>query len=244
MGDRAEWVALCCVVLTAAVPFLSSWDGELVLDDDRAIRDNPDLRPENPLVDLFVNDFWGTPLWSNASHKSYRPVTVLSFRATYAFVGLSTPLYHVGNILCHVVSSCLLFRSLRVLGIVRTTQARLAACLLFAAHPAKVENVASIVGRADVLCAVFWLLALEAYCSRAAGKWRGAWGGVQSWLWLFVAFCFHLLATLSKEVGITVLAVAAAHDLLLNTPLLQCWRGGSQGGWGGAVKRTFVAAVW
>jgi len=37
-----------------------------VFDDMSAIRDNKDLRPETPVVNLFWNDFWGTPM-----HKVY-----------------------------------------------------------------------------------------------------------------------------------------------------------------------------
>lgn len=39
-----------------------------------------DLRAETPLGDLWHHDFWGSRLSSNTSHKSYRPLTVLTFR--------------------------------------------------------------------------------------------------------------------------------------------------------------------
>ena len=39
-----------------------------------------DLEPDTPVSGLFVHDFWGTKLASNSSHKSYRPLTVLTFR--------------------------------------------------------------------------------------------------------------------------------------------------------------------
>lgn len=39
-----------------------------------------DLRPATPLNNIWSNDFWGTNLSSNSSHKSYRPLTVLTFR--------------------------------------------------------------------------------------------------------------------------------------------------------------------
>ena len=34
---------------------------ELVFDDESAIIDNPDLRPDTPISNLFTNDFWGVP---------------------------------------------------------------------------------------------------------------------------------------------------------------------------------------
>lgn len=33
-----------------------------VFDDVSAVKDNADIRPETPLSDLFVHDFWGTPM--------------------------------------------------------------------------------------------------------------------------------------------------------------------------------------
>lgn len=39
-----------------------------------------DLQADTPLGDLWHHDFWGSRLSSNTSHKSYRPLTVLTFR--------------------------------------------------------------------------------------------------------------------------------------------------------------------
>uniref|UniRef100_A0A8C6L0U7 Protein O-mannosyl-transferase TMTC3 n=1 Tax=Nothobranchius furzeri TaxID=105023 RepID=A0A8C6L0U7_NOTFU len=54
-----------------------------VFDDVSAILDNKDLRPTTPIRNLFLNDFWGTPMAEERSHKSYRPLTVLTFRLNY-----------------------------------------------------------------------------------------------------------------------------------------------------------------
>lgn len=52
---------------------------EFVHDDISAILRNPDVF-NSPIKDLFSNDFWGASMQSPASHKSYRPFTVLTFR--------------------------------------------------------------------------------------------------------------------------------------------------------------------
>lgn len=55
--------------------------GEFVHDDVWAIVNNPDVRPGAPLRwSVFANDFWGKGLADSTSHKSYRPLCVLSFR--------------------------------------------------------------------------------------------------------------------------------------------------------------------
>lgn len=60
--------------------FARSYDGDFVFDDSEAIVNNKDLQSDTPLGDLWHHDFWGSKLSSNTSHKSYRPLTVLTFR--------------------------------------------------------------------------------------------------------------------------------------------------------------------
>ena len=67
-------------VLAAILCYLNGLDGDFVHDDVYAIRDNPDANGKAPIGNLFWNDFWGKPMCDDTSHKSYRPITVLSFR--------------------------------------------------------------------------------------------------------------------------------------------------------------------
>lgn len=59
--------------------FVNSYDGDFVFDDTEAIVNNDDIRI-TPIWQIFKNDFWGTNLSHKQSHKSYRPLTILSFR--------------------------------------------------------------------------------------------------------------------------------------------------------------------
>jgi len=54
------------LALLVAVCYYNSLPCGFVFDDMSAIRDNKDLRPETPMINLFWNDFWGTPM-----HKVY-----------------------------------------------------------------------------------------------------------------------------------------------------------------------------
>ncbi|CAB1426624.1 unnamed protein product, partial [Pleuronectes platessa] len=69
------------VVLTAlcVLCYCNSLHGELVHDDVWAIINNPDVRPGSSLINIFSNDFWGKMMADNTSHKSYRPLCILSF---------------------------------------------------------------------------------------------------------------------------------------------------------------------
>ena len=61
--------------------FLNSMTGDFVHDDLSAICSNPDVvGRRSSLSQIFSNDFWGKAMSDPDSHKSYRPLTILSFR--------------------------------------------------------------------------------------------------------------------------------------------------------------------
>jgi len=76
-------IASFVVFAAAIVSFANSFNGEFVFDDAEAVVGNKDVRTGTDAVslsDAFRHDFWGSRLSSNTSHKSYRPLTVLTFR--------------------------------------------------------------------------------------------------------------------------------------------------------------------
>ncbi|CAH0392887.1 unnamed protein product [Bemisia tabaci] len=73
--------ALFGVVFLASLGcYSNSLRGEFVHDDYPAILRNQDVLGGTGLLELASNDFWGTPLRDVNSHKSYRPLTTLTFR--------------------------------------------------------------------------------------------------------------------------------------------------------------------
>jgi hypothetical protein len=58
-----------------------------VWDDRAAIVSNADVHGSTPLYDLFLHDFWGQDITLADSHKSYRPITTLTFRLNHFFHG-------------------------------------------------------------------------------------------------------------------------------------------------------------
>lgn len=178
-----------------------------------------DLQAETPLGDLWHHDFWGSRLSSNTSHKSYRPLTVLTFRINYYLSGGFHPVgFHVVNILLHGGISVLMVDVFSVLfgGLQYTSKGRrlhlaprasLLAALLFAVHPVHTECVAGVVGRADLLCALFFLLSFLGYCK--AFRESNKEGTYSSTFWVLLSIFLGAVAMLCKEQGITVLVRAA-----------------------------------
>ncbi|XP_045129547.1 protein O-mannosyl-transferase TMTC4-like isoform X4 [Portunus trituberculatus] len=218
-------VAALLVGLCAGVCFVNSLFGDFVFDDSEAIVNNNDIRGETPLCNLFHNDFWGTRLTHPSSHKSYRPLTVLSFRINYSWGALDPFSYHAVNIVLHCLVSIM---SLRVFYVVFGSQAPRAAVLaaiLFATHPIHTEAVSGIVGRADLLCALFVFVAFLSYVRAVKQASEEAANRKQSCCWakrcgqsnvyLVLTAAATAIAMLCKEVGITALGVCSAYDIIL-----------------------------
>ncbi|KAH8035824.1 hypothetical protein HPB51_008895 [Rhipicephalus microplus] len=81
------WMPALCAGVVAVLCYVNSLDGDFVHDDMVAVVGNPDVTGENrrhaassSLSSLWMNDFWGRPMADPRSHKSYRPLTVLTFR--------------------------------------------------------------------------------------------------------------------------------------------------------------------
>ena len=110
-------------------------------DDYSAVLENADVLWETPWTNILWNDFWGKPLQLNSSHKSYRPLSVATFRLNYVWHGHSPMGYHVVNVVLHAVV-CYLYVQLCAL-IFNSVWPALLAGLLFAAHPIHTEAVSA-----------------------------------------------------------------------------------------------------
>uniref|UniRef100_A0A1I7YTP2 dolichyl-phosphate-mannose--protein mannosyltransferase n=1 Tax=Steinernema glaseri TaxID=37863 RepID=A0A1I7YTP2_9BILA len=148
---------LLLVFVVAFGTFLNSLGGGFVFDDNQAIVHNADVVGGSPLSAVFQNDFWGSPMSHPGSHRSYRPLTILSFRLNHFFGQLNPVGYHLANVLLHAVVSCLVLKL--ATRFCDTRGSRLFCALLFAVHPIHCESVANLVGRADLFAAFFSLLA-------------------------------------------------------------------------------------
>ncbi|XP_031754523.1 protein O-mannosyl-transferase TMTC1 isoform X2 [Xenopus tropicalis] len=212
-----HWV-LALPAILATLCFVRSVFGEFVHDDVWAILNNPDSRAETPLSSIFGNDFWGKAMNDNTSHKSYRPLCVLSFRINVFLGGLNAIYFHAINIVLHAaVSSLLMFTCSTA--VFEDKRLALAAALLFSAHPIHTEAVAGIVGRADVLSCLLFLLTFLSYIrSMDSGPPRHSFPPTSAPLFLLLSLILGTGAVLVKETGITVFGVCLTYDLLLLCP--------------------------
>ncbi|HTL17071.1 MAG TPA: hypothetical protein VL793_07530, partial [Patescibacteria group bacterium] len=148
----AAGLLLFLLVLAGFMPALSN---------DFVGYDDPEYVTANPHVQQGLT--WETLRWafSNTEVAAWHPLVWLSHALDYECFGLRPWGHHLTAILLHGVNAVLCFVVLR-----RLTGAfarSWAAAALFALHPLRVESVAWVSERKDVLSMVFFLLMLWSY---------------------------------------------------------------------------------
>jgi hypothetical protein len=116
---------------------------------------------QNPVVQkgLTWEGFRWALIYGDIGH--WHPLTWLSLMLDHQVYGLNLGGYHLTNVLLHAATAILLFLVLRRMTGFLWRSAFVAA--VFAIHPLRVESVAWLAERKDVLSAFFFMLTLGAY---------------------------------------------------------------------------------
>uniref|UniRef100_A0A182NST4 dolichyl-phosphate-mannose--protein mannosyltransferase n=1 Tax=Anopheles dirus TaxID=7168 RepID=A0A182NST4_9DIPT len=184
--------------------------GTFVFDDSAAIVKNMDVRNvATPFHTLLRHDFWGNNLTDPTSHKSFRPLTVLTYQLENRLLGLNAGHMKKVNLALHTIVCLLVLQLYQVLwrdaGQFRTS---FWAAFMFTVHPVHTEAVVGIVGRADLLAAIGYLTILLLYQRWIATGRR--YGGI-----VYPAlFLLTVVSMLFKETGMTALVACGAIDAL------------------------------
>ncbi|XP_077026545.1 protein O-mannosyl-transferase TMTC1 isoform X2 [Tamandua tetradactyla] len=223
-GDRAPSRRRGCGLAPAGAAALlagasclcygNSLRGEFVHDDVWAIVNNPDVRPDAPLHwGIFANDFWGKGMAENTSHKSYRPLCILTFKLNIFLTGMDPFYFHAVNIILHCLVTLVLMYTCDK-AVFKNRGLAFVTALLFAVHPIHTEAVAGIVGRADVLACLLFLLAFLSYNRSLDRCCVGeCFPPTASPFFLLLSLFLGTCAMLVKETGITVFGVCLVYDL-------------------------------
>jgi len=235
-------------VITAGLFWPVLGNGFVEWDDPSTILNNVHLRELNAtnLRWMFSTFFWG----------HYQPLLWLSYAVDYAWAealwgdGLTPAAYHAASLLLHALAAVLLFllsRRLLAAALQRRTPAATppadhaappgragsltlsaaVAALLFALHPLRVEPVAWVTGRGDLLAAVFLLAATLAWWRATETASRAAYLAG-----LALAAALYALSLLSRAAGVMLPVVL----LLLDWFPRRRW-GGGKGRWLGREAR-------
>lgn len=173
---------------------------------------------ENPVVlggVTAANIAWA---FTTVTASTWQPLTWLTHMLDCQLFGTWAGGHHLVNVLIHIVNSLLLYYVLRLYTKAVWRSALVAT--LFAIHPLHVESVAWVSERRDVLCALWWLLAMWRYA-----VWRERRGG-RHYLLFVVCFAAGLM---SKPMVVTLPVVLMLCDVwplrrITVTGLADGWR--------------------
>ncbi|MDA0990239.1 MAG: tetratricopeptide repeat protein [Verrucomicrobia bacterium] len=133
--------------------------------------DDPEHVVTNPHIQQGIN--LKTLHWAFTTGREgdFNPLTWISHMIDWSLHGDRAGGHHLTNVILHALNAVLLY-----LVFLRMTGARWRCALLaliFAIHPLRVESVAWVTERKDLLCATFWLLTMAAHIRYARKpNWR------------------------------------------------------------------------
>ncbi len=184
-------VAVLAVLVCAAFWDVRTCDF-INLDDNVYVTENVHIRPG-----LTWEGFkWAltADLFEDAPNADYwQPVTFVSRMIDFHLFGMNPAGHHLTNLLIHLLNGLLLLHIFhRLTG---AFWASACSAALFLLHPLRVESVAWVVERKDVLSALFGLMAIEAYRRHVLKPSIGRYG------WVCAAF---LLSLMSKPMMVTL----------------------------------------
>ncbi|HET8579351.1 MAG TPA: tetratricopeptide repeat protein [Methylomirabilota bacterium] len=190
---RAPYLSLALIFVVVVVAFFPALQaGFIDWDEDPLLIKNFSYRGLGP-----AQLRW---MFTTTRMGHYMPLTWISYGWDYAIWGLRPFGYHLTNLLIHAMSAAVLYLIAHRLLTMAPSPSRegegtsllplpfgervgvrgigaLAAALLWAVHPLRVESVAWVTERRDVLSGLFFLLAVWAYLGwaaqpRGAARWR------------------------------------------------------------------------
>jgi protein O-mannosyl-transferase len=147
-------VAVLLVLVTIAVYWPTTRCDFVHIDDPEYVTDNPHV--QSGLT--FESMSWAC--W-NPVCFNWHPLTVWSHALVYQLCGLQPWGHHLANVLLHALNAGLVFVLLQQM--TGAAWRSLLVAALFTVHPLRVESVAWVAERKDVLSGFFGLLVLIAY---------------------------------------------------------------------------------
>ena len=170
-------------------------------DDDAIVYENPAVTrglDVQEIVQVFTHD---------SGRDSWFPITDVSHMLDWQLYGPNAGGHHLTNVLLHTATVILLFLLLQRMTGAIWRSAFVAA--IFAVHPLRVESVAWVAERKDVLSGLFFMLALWTW-TRYAQKRTGAESIISAFdplRWTadyYLALIFFILGLLSKAILVTL----------------------------------------
>lgn len=196
-----NFLLLACITLAVFYPAIHH---QFVnFDDNRYITENPHIR--NLSADHIKSIF----LTSNLGQYQYHPLTILSFALEYQIAGLNPLIYHLDNLILHLLNTLLVY--FFIYQMCSKHQVAFLTALLFGIHPMHVESVVWATERKDVLYTFFYMISLNFYIRYVKFDQRKI-------KYLIMTFLSFTLSLLSKPSAFTLPFVLILLDMYFKVP--------------------------
>src|SRR5438552_5108947 len=226
-----RWLAPLLVALFTLAAFLPALQNQYVNWDDKDnFLDNPHYRGLG----------WTHLRWMWTTHLGhYIPLTWMTLGLDYLLWGMNPVGYHLTSLLLHAANAVVFFFvGCRILTLALPAPSERGhaltagfAALVFAIHPLRVESVAWVTERRDVLSGLFYLVTILLYLRACERGERG-----RGWYRLSVAV--FVCALLSKSMVVNLPVVLLILDVY---PLRRL--GGAVGWWSVRARRVYIEKI-
>lgn len=190
-------ISVCFIVIVTSISFYPSLENKFTnWDDNVYVTQNPVIR------DLSLKGV--SRMFTSFRLGIYRPLVFLSFALEYRFFKLNPYVYHLTNLIFHLLNTLLVLLVIFIL----TGELRIAlmVAILFGVHPMHVESVAWISERKDMLYAFFLLSALASYLNFIKKK---------IIKYYYLSLLLFIGSLLSKPQGMTLIFIILICDYFL-----------------------------
>jgi len=147
-------VVIIIITLIGFTIFFNSFHNNFIFDDRPVISENNLIKDLRNTPQIFTTGYWRGGLGQDLG--LYRPLTIFSYAINYRFHELNVVGYHLTNIILHILITFLIY--LVVIELFKNYMLAIISSLLFLAHPIHTEAVTGLVGRAELLSALFFFL--------------------------------------------------------------------------------------
>lgn len=164
------------------------------LDDGKLIINNPlvkDISLEG-IKNIFTEKVYGL----------YHPLTTLSWAIEYHYKGNDPWIYHLSNLLLHILNSIIVYLIIKKL--TKKHESGFFVALFFAIHPLHIESVVWLSERKDVLYSFFFLYSILVYQNYLANTAKNK--------WLALSLLLFLFSVLSKSAAVVLPVVLLLFD--------------------------------
>ena len=192
-SNTTNLINLAGLIVVTLIVFSGSLSNDFVNWDD------PDNLLKNPNLLVFnwtyIKQIFTTPVIGN-----YNPLPIFTFAIEHHYFGFDPFVYHLDNLVLHLICVYFVYRILVALQL--SPVASLIGALIFAIHPMRVESVAWVTERKDVLFGTFYLAAIFLYIKNKA---NASWLNVIGIAVLFVLALFSKIQAVSLPLTLLVL---------------------------------------